>query len=310
MIPTYRRPARAARLIRALERQTLAADRFDVVLVDDCSAPDAVERLHDEIGATPLALRLEQTRVNGGPAVARNLGWRSSAAPLLAFVDDDCVPEPEWLAAGLAALHAPDRPGVVQGRTRVPDGVDVAALPRWSLWREIPDPGPFYEGCNIFYRREALEAAGGFDEGIAWWGEDTALGWRVVEAGWPSGWAGDAVVVHDVEARGFRWHLEQGWNERNVVALAARHPGYRAGAFWRPWAFRRNDALFALAAAGAAVALRRPVALAATLPYLYAARPSIRREEFVRTGAEIVAVDAARFAGHVVGALRHRILVV
>ncbi|MEQ1788540.1 MAG: hypothetical protein ABL966_15915, partial [Acidimicrobiales bacterium] len=92
--------------------------------------------------------------------------------------------------------------------------------------------------------------------------------------------------------------------------LAARHPGYRAGAFWRPWAFRRNDALFALGLAGVALGPWQPVALAAALPYLWKARPSVRQPQFVRAGAEIVAVDAARFVGHVAGALRNRIIVV
>jgi hypothetical protein len=93
------------------------------------------------------------------------------------------------------------------------------------------------------------------------------------------------------------------------VALAAAHPGYRAEAFWRPWAFRKRDAAFALAADSALAGLRWRPALAGVLPYLWWGRPSIRRPAFLRTCAEIFAVDAVRSAGHLSAAMRHRVLV-
>lgn len=313
VVPTYRRPDRLSRLLDALAVQSLAAERFEVVVVDDCSGDrtGAVASAHARAG--PLRLRGLATVANGGPAVARNVGWRAARAPLLAFIDDDCVPAPGWLEAGLTALGAGPRvgppTGVVQGRTAVPDGVDVTDLPTWCIWRDVDRAGPFFEACNIFYRREALAAAGGFDEAIGWWGEDTTAGWSVVESGWGRAFAADAVAVHDVDHRGAWWMVRNGLHERNVVLLAARHPGYRREAFWRPWASRRRDAAFVLAVLGTVAAIRwRPAAVVA-LPYLWSARPPRRRPGFVRTGFETVAVDAARTTGHLYGALRHRILV-
>src|SRR3954454_16745321 len=57
----------------------------------------------------------------GGPAAARNMGWRTARTPWIAFLDDDVVPDPDWyedLAGDLAALPA-DVAGS-QGRVRVP----------------------------------------------------------------------------------------------------------------------------------------------------------------------------------------------
>lgn len=310
VIPTYRRPDRLVRLIDALAHQTLPADRWEVLVVDDCSGPELGDTLASLPSRLPVPLQVLSTARNSGPAVARNLGWGKATAELLAFCDDDVVPDPRWLEAGLAALEADPLLGVVQGRTRVPDGVDVTALPEWSLWRQIEGAGPFFEGCNIFYRRAALEDAGGFDETINWWGEDTSTGWKVVEQGWRRGYAPDAGVVHDVELRGPAWFLRNGWLEKNVVALAARHPGYRQEAFWRPWAFRKRDAAFVVAAASVVAGTRWRPALVGTLPYLWWARPSIRKPGFLRACVEIAAVDAARSAGHLTSALRNRVLVI
>ncbi len=310
VVPTFGRAGRLPAIIDAFARQTLEPGRFEVLIVDDCSPDDTVELVRSLAEKVPFRLIACRTPANGGPAVARNVGWRQASAPLLAFVDDDCLAEPGWLASGLAALQASPRPGVVQGYTTHPPGIDLAALDGWWLWRVIEKPGPFLEGCNIFYRRQALEMTGGFDEDIAWWGEDTALGWKVIEAGWPRSFAEGARVIHEVEERGWWWHVTNGYRERNVVGLAARHPGYRAEAFWRPWAFRREDAAFVLALAGVAFGVRFRPALLAAVPYLWWRRPSLRKKRFALRCLQVVTIDAARSAGQLHGALRHRILVV
>jgi GT2 family glycosyltransferase len=244
----------------------------------------------------------------GGPAVARYLGGRSTSAPVVAFSDDDCPPEPGWLAGLLAATTTAPAAGVVQGAVAVPDG---ARFGDWTLFRQIEGPTPFFEGCNVAYRREALEATGGFDEGIGWYGEDTALGWAVVGRGFGRAYAGDAVVVHDVEERGLGWHLRNGFNERNLVTVAARHPAFRHAAFWRPWAFRRENA--AVVGVWAALVLGlglrwRPAALLA-LPWLRWRRPPRRHHRWLALYAERLAVDSAQSAGLLAGSARNRIVV-
>jgi glycosyltransferase involved in cell wall biosynthesis len=310
IVPTHRRPDRLRRLLDALATQTIDETRWELIVVDDCSDDPAV----DELLATlpelvPCRTRSLRTSRNGGPAAARNLGWLATTAPVVAFVDDDVVPDTGWLAAGLSAFADPAM-GVVQGETRVPDGIDVHALPPWSLWRQIDGVTPFFEGCNIFYRRAALEHTTGFDEEIGFYGEDVALGWQVVEAGWARGFCRNAGVVHDVEIRGTGWFARNGWLERHVVALAARHPGFRREAFWRPWAFRKRDAAFVLAVASALAGVRWPPAWLGVLPYLWWGRPSIRDARFLRVCVETLAVDAARSAGHLTSAVRHRALIV
>ena len=173
------------------------------------------------------------------------------------------------------------------------------------------EPSPYFEGCNLFFRREALELTGGFAEDIAWYGEDTSAAWSAIEAGWQRGFIAGAVVHHDVVERGVRWRAGFGYKERrNLMAVAARHPGFRREAFWRSWAFQRDDAITTLAIVGVALALRWRLALVLVLPYARWRRPPRGHSRPIAFMAERVLVDVAQATGVAVGAVRHRVFVV
>jgi GT2 family glycosyltransferase len=310
VIPTYNHRDGLSRILDALETQTLPRHLFEVIFVDDRSTDGTAEVLESAKLERHLDMTVLSTSSNSrGPARPRNIGWHAARAPVVAFLDDDCVPDPSWLAAGLAEMQARPRMGVMQGKTLTPASVDLHALDRYAVYRLILGPSPWFEAVNILYRRAALEEAGGFNESLATWGEDTDLGWKVVAAGWERGFCAGATAVHDVERRGWRWWVTFGLKEANIVLLAARHPQFREEAFWRPWAVRRDGAAFAGALLGLAAApLWRPF-LAATLPYLWLRRPKVRRGRIVQQAVEILLADAARFAGVVKGSIIARTLV-
>ncbi|MBJ7452909.1 MAG: glycosyltransferase, partial [Blastococcus sp.] len=150
----------------------------ELVLVDDrpAGAPLRPERP----GLPPV--RVVRTG-GGGPARARNLGWRSARAPWIAFLDDDVVPDPDWyekLAADLADLPA-DVAGS-QGRVRVP----LPADRRPTDW-ERGTAGlatSSWITADLAYRRAALAAVGGFDERFPRaFREDSDLALRVMDTG-------------------------------------------------------------------------------------------------------------------------------
>ncbi len=128
VVPTYRRPQRCARLLRALSKQTLPPTDFEVLAVDDCSGDETPDVLHALAREVPYRLVPLTSPKNGSPGRARNVGWRSSRAGIIAFTDDDCVPEPDWLAAGLRALSTDSDLGVVQGRTKPPEDFDKSIV--------------------------------------------------------------------------------------------------------------------------------------------------------------------------------------
>ncbi|HMC39489.1 MAG TPA: glycosyltransferase [Acidimicrobiales bacterium] len=315
VVPTHDKADRLPALIDALAAQSLAGDRFEVVVVDDCSTDGTAAVLADLIGPATPNMRSIRTAVNsGGPSIPRNTGWRSSKADVVVFLDDDCLPEPSWLEAALEAMQANPSWGVCQGCTVLPPGIDPDALGRWDVERQVLGMSPWFEGTNIFYRRRALEEVDGFDETIPWWGEDTDLGWRVVEAGWGRGFAPKAVAVHEVADRGWRWAAKFGWLDQRVIQVAARHPQLRQEGFWRPWALHRPGAEFAAALAGLALATRWKPAAAAALPYLVCRRPPFRRDgvnrQTIALGFQTVAVDMVRLAGHLRGSVSARMFVV
>jgi len=313
VIPTYRRADLIGNLLTTLMQQTLPMDAFEVIVVDDCSDDDTSELVRELIPSLPFAVQLARTERNGGPAVARNLGWRLARASLLAFADDDVTPRPGWLEAGVAALEANPSVGVLQGRTLLPPETDLTAVhygpPNWDVVHLIERPTPQFEACNIFYRRQALESTGGFDEVLAWWGEDTVAAWRSLEAGWERAFAPEAEVTHPMARRGWAWFVRNGFDERNMVTVGARHPGFRREAFWRPWAFRKEDAAFALALAAALGAVWFLPSLVLVAPYLWFRRPSMRHLSFFRLCVQIPVVDAARLIGHLRGSVANRVFV-
>jgi glycosyltransferase involved in cell wall biosynthesis len=309
VIPTFQRAANLPLLFKELADQTMASDDFEVIVVDDCSSDDTVAVVEQWATQVPYRLRVIGTFENSGPATARNLGWAATAAEVVAFLDDDCSPAPTWLAAGLGAFTTEPAAGVVQGATLLPEGVSTDGLIDWWVWREVTGPTAYFEGNNLFFRRVVLEQTGGFDEEISHYGEDCAAGWRVLEAGFERAFCAEAVVTHPLERRGFAWYVRNGYREHRIVACAAKHPGFRQAAFWRGWAYRKEDPALVAAVVGLLLSRWSRLALVAALPYLWWRRPSVRHLNFFRLCLQIPVVDAARVAGHLEGSLRHRVFV-
>jgi hypothetical protein len=235
VVPTHHRPARLARLLEGLRRQDLSADAFEVIVVADGSPAQTISLLEREHARGGLDLRVLTHPTPRGPGAARNTAWRAARAPLVAFTDDDCVPTPGWLAAGLAAA-GPRR--IVQGIT-LPDPSETGGLLSRSV--RVESLGPQYETCNIFYPRALLESLGGFDEryGLTPGGEDTDLAWRAIEAGHETRLAPDALVHHAVERLGALGMLRVAARWTAPMRALADHPPARSmlyrGAFWNVW---------------------------------------------------------------------------
>jgi GT2 family glycosyltransferase len=269
VVATHQRRQLLARLVAAVEAQQLDAP-YELVVVDDASSDGTwaeLERLARQSPVPLTPLRLER---NAGPATARNAGWRRARAPLIAFTDDDCVPQPGWLDALVAALADAE---LVQGAT-LPAPEQVGNHGPFSRTLEVRAENGYYQTCNMGYRRELLEALGGFDERFRHpAGEDTDLAWRARERGARTAFAADAVVHHDVRPSSFTVHLRDLWRWEGVVLTLRLHPQLRSH-IHRRWWLRRSHPPAVLAVAGvvAAAGGRRPwvrlAALALLVPYV------------------------------------------
>lgn len=253
-----KRPQRLAAALSAIAAQDLPDERLEVIV--GCDPGTAVPP-----SPNGLAVRVVAAPSRVSAAAKRNLAWPAARAPLVAFTDDDCRPDPGWAAALVAA--AGGRPeAFVQGRTE-PDPGEKRDLWGFAHTQWIARDSPWHETCNIAYPRALLERLGGFDEGYGLLGgEDTDLGARALESGAPKVYEQSAIVWHAVEQRSFRQAIREALRTRDQPQVLARFPHLRSELTWGAF-YRRGHALLLLALAGALT--RRPAlgALAA-IPYV------------------------------------------
>jgi glycosyltransferase involved in cell wall biosynthesis len=239
---THNRSERLAALLEALRGQTLGTTRFEVVIVDDASSDGTRELLADAAQRGDLALTVLRHPASQGPAVARNAGWRSARAPIVAFTDDDCRPSPGWLEAGLGAMAATANgtgEAIVQGRTE-PDPDEADRLGPFTRSLNVPALDHWYATANMFYARSTLERLGGFDETTFSrpGGEDTDLAWRAIGEGVPTGFSDEARVWHAVHELGALKRLQFATRWDETMAVFGRYPELRRltlirGLFWK-----------------------------------------------------------------------------
>lgn len=193
LLTTRNRAALLPRVLAGLERQSLDASRFEVLAIDDGSTDETSRIL--EAWKDRLPLRVVRQN-HAGLAAAKNLGVFMARAPLLVFLDDDDVAEPDLLVAHLGAHFAhPDPPVAVLGRTTL--APDVARLPvmrhvtevgcqlfsyGWMKPGQMLDHTAFWGGRSSC-KRGLLVRSGVFHPDFKFGCEDIELGWRLAVHG-------------------------------------------------------------------------------------------------------------------------------
>ena len=285
-------PARDAEATLGACLDGLAAQdaEHEVIVVDDGSTD----------GTRALATRAGARVIDGGgrgPGAARDAGVAAARGDVLAFTDADCVPEPGWLRAGLAAL---ERAELVQGAVapeRTPGPYDrTVSVQRLS---------PLWEAANVFVTRAAFP---GFSGGLhprngKELGEDVLMGWRAVRSGARVAYAPEARVRHAVFPRGPREYVAERARLRFFPELVRRAPELREAFLYRRVFLSARHAMLDLALVGLIV--RRPVL---ALPYLVAVERD-RRARGTGPAAVEVAADAVGAAAALAGSLRARTVV-
>jgi GT2 family glycosyltransferase len=167
---------------------------YEVILVDDGSTdntPDIAARF-------PTVRTMRQT--NQGLSVARNVGLREATGSIIAYTDSDCFADPDWLThlvhqlqrSGAAAVGGPNltpEDGWLAACIAASPGQPTHVLESDEVAEHIP-------GCNMAFRRAALEAIGGFDPEFRKAGDDVDVCWRLQNAGMWITFAPGAFVWH------------------------------------------------------------------------------------------------------------------
>lgn len=275
VVPTRNRAPGLDTLLASLSTQTVPAEEFEVVVVDNGSTDATAAVVAAWAARHPGVRRVYEPAP--GVSRARNAGIAAARGPVVAFVDDDVVTEPGWLEGALGAWDRWPEAGIVCG----PADLRLAApAPRWfgaeiGTWYSTVDFGPEPRvldrpdevpwGLNLAVRTDLARAAGGFaehlgrTEGDLRGGEEARFVAWIRAAGAPVVYEPRAAVHHVVPAERLRlgWLLRRAW-DGGLDALehsrATGHPfrpgvpaaaGRAAFRGWREAArrVRRSDSL-------------------------------------------------------------------
>ncbi len=201
------------------------------------------------------------TRANRGLSNARNLGLEAAGGQIVAYIDDDAYPDPQWLrdlvatslkgstehCIGVGGPNiAPTGRGLIADCVAHAPGGPIHVLLTSERAEHIP-------GCNMAFQRRALKAIGGFDPQFHVAGDDVDVCWRLQQEGWSLGFSPAAVVWHHRrnsvlaywrQQRGYgkaEAMLERKWPEKYNVAGHAIWSGrvYSQALTYLGWKTRR-----------------------------------------------------------------------
>ncbi len=227
IMPTYNRRADLAKALVSLRAQKPAGQRFEVLVVDDGGTDGSFAWLQGQ------ARRWKALRVfrqeNAGPGVARNLGAKQAKAPVLAFLDDDAVAAPDWIARSLKALAT----------HKDWDGFEGAVLPQVEqapalfVHQVANTKGSQWLTCNLWMRRQAFLTLKGFDPRYRWIREHTELAFRALDRGLQLPFYPLSVVRHPAVAVDWKRSFRDAKDGQYEALLERGHPRrYREHLKW------------------------------------------------------------------------------
>ncbi|MDB6140501.1 MAG: putative glycosyltransferase, partial [Verrucomicrobiaceae bacterium] len=219
--------------LEALGRQSY--QDHEVIVIDDGST-DAVPAIAQRFPRVRY-----QRQDHAGLSVARNLGVRLATGEIIAYTDDDCMADEDWLRH--LALGFDDPQWVAAGGPNIPPRARnttealVSAAPGGPSHVLLDDEeAEHLPGCNLAIRKAALEAIGGFQAAFMTAGDDVDVCWRLREAGGRLRFLPGAMVWHHRRFTVRSYLGQQGGYGRAEALLMKQHPqrfGLLGGARWR-----------------------------------------------------------------------------
>ena len=193
LLTTHNRAHLLPRVLGGLAQQSLDRTRFEIIAIDDGSSDATPHVLAAWANRLPLRILRQKP---AGLAAAKNLGVFAARSPIVVFLDDDDVAEPDLLFAHLAAhLAEPDPAVAVLGYTLLAPEISELPLMRhvtevgkqlfdytWMQPGQVLDHTAFWGGRSSC-KRSLLVRHGAFHPDFRFGCEDIELGWRLARHG-------------------------------------------------------------------------------------------------------------------------------
>lgn len=225
VIPSYGRPDHLKACIGGLMCQTFI-EPWEIVIIDDgSSTPITRQSLSVSDSLIPPYPHIRIIRQNNaGPATARNRGVAAAKGQLIAFIDDDCVPEPRWLSQ-LVHYWRQHRNYLVGGSTInglknniYADASQAIVSLVYRYFNTDPETAVFLASNNILCSKAQFQQLGGFAEDFPRAGaedRDFCDRWRMMK--WKIAWDQQALVNH--------------YHHQNLSGFIDLHIRYGRGAY-------------------------------------------------------------------------------
>lgn len=194
VVPTYRRPQLLNRCIKALLLQRFDKTQFEIIVVSDGPDADTQNLLNNWAGYDLPIIKFMPLPYKKGPAAARNHGWQNAAGQIIAFTDDDCIPDSHWLTEISRHCHT-NEDVAITGKVIVPISEEPTDYELNISHLQTAD----FITANCACTKSALIKAGGFDERFSMaWREDSDLHFNLMNNAIPIKKVKTAIVTHPV----------------------------------------------------------------------------------------------------------------
>lgn len=214
VVPTYNRAMDLDRCIRSLQQQTADPSLFDVIVVDDGSS-DSTEEVLERWARQWVRFQYIRQE-NSGPAAARNAGVARARGDIVAFTDDDCVPDPDWVRRIVdhfkSGVH-----GCLHGPVN-------SSLPSSTFVHSVIADGAVITS-NLAVDKQVFDAIGVFDTGFrAPWCEDADFYYRLKKASITIAYDPQLIVDHPPRYQRFWSFLRKARFYQYYALIARKHP--------------------------------------------------------------------------------------
>jgi hypothetical protein len=234
VICSYNRREHLLASVDSVLGQTLPADLYEVVVVDNCSTDGTAEAVAVLVEQHPNVRYIYEARL--GLATARNTGWQSAQGTYVAFLDDDARAEAGWLEkaegliernpTNLCCVGGPIHPFYTSPK---PDWwLDSYEIrTRGDVQRQLRE-GESFSGSNMIWLTEILHTYGGFDTSAGMKG--TQLGMGEETALFRDVWEGEEspVFLYSPDLRVHHWVPPEKMTMRYIVKRAAANGQFEA----------------------------------------------------------------------------------
>lgn len=245
----------------------------------------------------------------------RNCAIRNASGAICAFIDDDCIPNANWILQGYTYLHNHPEISAVEGKTTIEQRPGITTA-QTREYRRLEKPG--FRTNNLFFRAAHLHATGGFDERFTVQREDIDLAFSAFSHGYRYAFY-EAIGVTHLFRPGERWDLLKNcWNRRFDPLLHKKHPALYRKHIGSPLTPTLLTGLFFLLLLFVRCSCRRTVPFGVMLNLCYGAAMGMRRAGIAQFSAprlffetvQCIAAPVVTLAALIYGSLRFRTLLI